>query len=344
MNTRTSQRGLRLLYLSQAVLLSVLFLATGCNSIGKKAEKPGKVGDKDKDKKAEPLGPCGEYAENLCKIIGPETPTCKSVKTATDLMPLKACKAGMADMEFSKKKIGELRKKCDELMNKLCADLGKETETCKMVQTETPKFTPERCEMMLRQYKTVLDDLKRQEDANKPLTAEKRAAMEAAGAPSFGPQDAKVVIVEFSDFQCPFCSRAAKVAKQVKEKYGDKVRFIFRQYPLSFHKNAHLASQAALAANAQGKFWEYHDLMFENQQALEQPALEKYAAQVKLDVKVFKAALGSEAMKKAVDADMELGNQVGVRGTPSMFINGARVRNAADFEELSKQIDKMLGK
>jgi protein-disulfide isomerase len=250
----------------------------------------------------------------------------------------------MADMDFSKKKIGALRKKCDELMNKLCTDLGKETETCKMVQTETPKFTPERCEMMLKQYKTVLDDLKRQEDANKPLTEEKRASIEAAGAPTFGPQDAKVVVVEFSDFQCPFCSRAAKVVKQVKEKYGDKVRFVFRQYPLSFHKNAHLAAQAALAANAQAKFWEFHDLMFENQQALEQPALEKYAAQVKLDMKAFKAALNSDVIKKAVDADTELGNQVGVRGTPSMFVNGARVRNAADFEELSKQIDKMLGK
>jgi protein-disulfide isomerase len=341
-NTRTSQRGLRLLYVSQAVLLSVIFLATSCNSIGKKAEKPGKTGDKDKDKKEQPVGPCGEYADSLCKAVGPETATCRSIKATTELMPIPACKAGMADMEFSKKKIAEQRKKCDELMNKLCADLGKETETCKMVQTETPKFAPERCEMMLRQYKAVLDDLKRQEEANKPLTPEKRASIEGGTGPSFGPKDAKVVIVEFSDFQCPFCSRAAKTVKQIKEKYGEKVRFVFRQYPLSFHKNANIAAQASLAAHAQGKFWEYHDLMFENQQALEQPKLEEYAAKVKLDVKAFKAAMTSEATKKAVAADLETGNQVGVRGTPSMFVNGARVRNAGDFDELSKQIEKML--
>jgi len=335
------QQSVRLILTTQAVLLSALLLTTGCNSMGKKAgKKPGAAGEK--DAKKEPAGPCGDYADSLCKVVGEESPTCRSVKTVTDLMPEKACKAGLSGMDYSKKKIAEQRKKCDELMNKLCADIGPETETCTMVKTETPKFAPERCEMMLKNYQTVLADLKRQEEANKPLTAEKRAAIEGADAPSFGPADAKVVIVEFSDFQCPFCSRAAKVTSQVKEKFGQKVRFVFRQYPLSFHKNANIAARASLAANAQGKFWEYHDMLFENQQALEQPSLEKFAAQVKLDVKAFKAALDSEAIKKAVDKDTELGNGVGVRGTPSMFINGARVRNAADFEEVSKQIEKAL--
>jgi protein-disulfide isomerase len=194
----------------------------------------------------------------------------------------------------------------------------------------------------MEHYAEVVADLKRQEGKNKPLTPEVVAKIAAADAPAFGAPDAKVTIVEFSDFQCPFCSRAAEVTTKVKEKYGDKVRFVFRQFPLSFHQQAHGAAEAALAANAQGKFWQFHDKVFANQSALERPALEGYAKEIGLDVAKFKKALDDKTFAAAVDADMKLGEEVAVDGTPTMFLNGARIPNPTDFDAISKQIDAAL--
>ncbi len=286
-------------------------------------------------------GPCADYAQKLCDKAGPTT--CQAIKMATDLMPAKACEAGMKDLEFSYERIAEMKKQCSELGDKLCKDLGEETATCKMVRSKVPDLPPEQCKGMLDQYAKVLEDLQKQEAANKPLNAEDQKAIAGKTVASFGPADAKVTVVEFSDFECPYCSRAATVTNQVKKKYADgSVRFIFRQFPLSFHKNAHLASQAALAAGAEGKFWEYHDVLFQNQKQLDRASLEKYAADLGLDQAAFKKALDDGTFKKAVDDDVALGEKVAVRGTPTMFINGARVQNPSDFGSVSAAIDAAL--
>ena len=112
-----------------------------------------------------------------------------------------------------------------------------------------------------------------------------------------GPANAKVNIVAFSDFQCPFCSRVVPTLAQIEKEYGNKVRIFFRHNPLPFHADAPLASEAAIAAEAQGKFWEMHDKLFANQQNLKRPDLEKYAQELGLDVGKFKAALDSGAGK-----------------------------------------------
>ena len=151
-------------------------------------------------------------------------------------------------------------------------------------------------------------------------------------------------MVEFSDFECPYCTRAAEVANQIKQKYPKDVRFIFRHFPLSFHKKAHLASQASLAANEQGKFWEYHDLIFANQRALDRADLEGHAKKLGLNMKKFNAALDSAKYKAAVDGDLKLGGLVAVNGTPSMFINGKRIANPTDMANVSKVIDAELAK
>jgi protein-disulfide isomerase len=119
---------------------------------------------------------------------------------------------------------------------------------------------------------------------------------------------------------------------------------VFRHFPLSFHKQAHLASQAALAANAQGKFWEYHDKLFADQKQLERPGLEASAKAVGLDLAAFKKALDDGAFKAAVDADMELGGKVNITGTPTMFLNGKRLTDPTNFEAVSKVIDSELAK
>jgi protein-disulfide isomerase len=324
---------------SLATLLA--FASVGCKPKAKgKSEEAAAV---DGGRDAGPSGPCGKYVAKLCQEAGDASSTCRSAKEIGELLPPAACKLALKNVSYATKKLAAKRKKCDELVSKLCNDLGKETDTCKMVATQTKKFPPERCEMMLKRYDAVLKDLKRREAANKPLDAAKQKAIAAAGAPAFGPEDAKVTIVEFSDFECPYCSRAANTGHQLREKYGQKVRFVFRQFPLSFHKTSKKASEASLAAHAQGKFWEFHDLLFKNQKKHDAASLEGYAKKVGLDVATFKKALAENKYSAAVDADMKLGKEVNVQGTPTMFLNGKRVKNPTDLAGLSKDIDRLLG-
>src|SRR5262249_20138721 len=154
---------------------------------------------------------------------------------------------------------------------------GPTTQTCEMVKTQTKQFEPERCKGMMQHLPEVTAQLQKMEEANKPLTPELQKAITTGTAASFGPETAPVQIGEFSDFQCPFCSRAADAVHKIKEKYGDKVRFTFRQFPLPMHPNAKGAAEAALAANAQGKFWEFHDHLFKNQLQLDEKGLEEQA-------------------------------------------------------------------
>ncbi len=157
-----------------------------------------------------------------------------------------------------------------------------------------------------------------------------------------GPANAKVTIMEFSEFQCPFCSRVLPTLKKIDEEYKGKVRVCFKHSPLPFHKDAPLASEAALAAGDQGKFWEMHDKLFGNQKALKRADLEKYAQELGLDMSKFKAALDSGAMKEQIKKDQDLGRKVGARGTPTFFINGKKLVGAQPFENFKKMIDEAL--
>ncbi len=311
-------------------LLPALLCVAACNNLGGKKQPP-----------ASPTA-CADYAKKVCGEAGEKSGTCTTMTEATKLMPPAACAAASADFAVTKQKLGEARKTCDELSTKLCAEIGPKTDTCEMVKTQTKTFPPERCSMMMQHYKEVVADLKRREERNKPLTPEKMADITKPGAPTFGPDNSKVTIVEFSDFQCPFCSRAAKVVEQVKQKYGTQIHFVFRQFPLSFHRQAHLAAEAALAAHAQGKFWEFHDKLFADQTKLERPGLEQTAKEVGLDVNAFKKALDANTYASEVAADQKLGEEVAVDGTPTMFLNGKRVADPTNFDALSKQIDAAL--
>jgi len=162
--------------------------------------------------------------------------------------------------------------------------------------------------------------------------------------PSFGPTNAPVTIVEFSDFQCPFCSRVVPTLKKIKETYANKVRVVWRNYPLPFHPQAPLAAEAALAANAQGKFWEMHDKLFENQKALDRASLDKYAQEIGLDLTRFKADLDTNRYKGDVEADFKYGSSLpgGGMGTPTFFINGRKIAGAYPFEKFDEMIKAAL--
>ncbi|MGQ0505996.1 MAG: DsbA family protein [Myxococcaceae bacterium] len=163
-------------------------------------------------------------------------------------------------------------------------------------------------------------------------------------SPLTGPKLAKVTIIEWSDFQCPFCSRVVPTLKQIKEAYPKDVRVIFRHQPLPFHNNAKIAAEASMAALEQGKFWEMHDKLFANQSALDQPNLEKYAQELKLDVKKFKAALESHKFAAKIDADASEGASVGANGTPTFFINGRELVGAQPFPSFKAMIDEEITK
>lgn len=164
----------------------------------------------------------------------------------------------------------------------------------------------------------------------------------AATGPAQGPANAPVTIVEFSDFQCPFCSRIIPSLNQVKEKYGDKVRIVFRQYPLPMHADAQKAAEASLCANDQGKFWQLHDAMFANQGALKVEQLKAKATELGLNGETFNSCLDSSKYATQVATDMKEGSAAGVSGTPAMFINGRFVNGAVPFEEIAAIVEDEL--
>lgn len=149
-----------------------------------------------------------------------------------------------------------------------------------------------------------------------------------AGSPSKGRTDAPITVVMFSDFQCSHCAVAHPVLQRIMAEYGDKIRFVVRNFPLeSIHENAFRAALAGEAANAQGKFFEYLELLYRNQDKLDDESLKKYAAQVGLNQKQFDLDLGSEKFVAAVRRDLQDGANYGVAATPTIFVNGVKVRS-----------------
>jgi protein-disulfide isomerase len=154
----------------------------------------------------------------------------------------------------------------------------------------------------------------------------------------------KVTLVAFSEFQCPFCARVTATLDELAKGYGDDLRIVFKHRPLPFHDRALPAALAAEAAGEQGKFWQMHDKMFQNQKALAAEDLERYAGELGLDVARWKTALAGAKAKSRVDADMKLADQFGVNGTPSFFINGRMLVGAQPIDRFRAVIDEELKK
>jgi protein-disulfide isomerase len=146
-----------------------------------------------------------------------------------------------------------------------------------------------------------------------------------------GNLDAGLVIVEYGDYQCPYCGAAYPVLKELMKEFGDQIRFIFRNFPLSeMHQYARPAALAAEAAGLQGKFWEMHDAIYENQQFLNENLLLKLAENLDLNISQFKTDIQKQALAEKIDTDFESGVISGVNGTPSFFINGNKFNGSAE--------------
>ena len=189
----------------------------------------------------------------------------------------------------------------------------------------------------------MLDDLKKKHNVSVALLAPDlpRVDVEAKG-PARGPEAAKVTIVEFSDFQCPYCGREAPVVEKLMKEYDGKVKLVFRQYPLDFHPFAEKAAEAGMCAADQNKFWPLHDKMFGNQEKLAVEDLKSYAKELGLDSVKFDKCLDSGEKKAAVAADQKAGSDAGVNGTPAFFINGIFINGAQPYEQLKDAVDREL--
>lgn len=159
------------------------------------------------------------------------------------------------------------------------------------------------------------------------------AEIDVEGAPTRGAPMAPVTIVEFSDFECPYCGQAHPVLKRLLREHEGQVRLVFKHYPLSAHHNALPAARATVAAGNQGKFWEMHDMLFEHQDALAEEDLEAYAEELGLDLERFRADMRSEETQRVIERDRAQGRELGVSGTPTIFVNGRR------FQEPPRALD-----
>lgn len=171
-----------------------------------------------------------------------------------------------------------------------------------------------------------------------------RIDVSADDDPFTGPAEAPVTIIQFAEYQCPYCGKARESLEEVEKTYPGKVKFVFRDFPLGFHNRAIPAAVAANCAEKQGKYWEVHDALMSNQRALEDADLERVAREAKLDLEKWQACRKDPAMEAEIRKDMEDGQKAGVSGTPAFFVNGVFLNGAQPFERFKAVIDRELAK
>jgi protein-disulfide isomerase len=163
--------------------------------------------------------------------------------------------------------------------------------------------------------------------------------------PSLGDKKARVTLIEFSDFQCPYCRQVSPTLKRLRATYGDRLRVVWKDFPLTqIHPQAFKAGEAGHCAAEQGKFWEFHDQLFGNQQALMPDDLKKYAANVGLDADKFNSCLDTSKHAEVVRNGVAQGTRLGINSTPTTFVNGRRVSGAQPYEVFAAVIDEELSK
>ena len=196
-----------------------------------------------------------------------------------------------------------------------------------------------------KRARELFDEIKKEAGYTVLLDAPTQPRKSVMGSgPSRGDSSAKISIVVFADFQCPYCNKASETVDRVMAAYPGQVRLTYRHFPLSFHKEAPKAAEASMCAAQQGKFWEYHDALYSHQDALSVDDLKGHAFAMGLDLKRFEGCLDSGEMKAVVQTDQKEGERLGVSGTPAFFVNGFMLSGAQPEEKFKRIIDKELAK
>ena len=176
----------------------------------------------------------------------------------------------------------------------------------------------------------------------RPKLLEDPVKIETAGAPALGPADAKITVVEFSDFECPYCAKAVENMRTIQAAYPGKIRLIYKQFPLAMHPHAQLAATASLAAQSQGKFWEMHNELFAHARQLNRQNILVWAKAIGLDMDKFAADLDSGKFAKTIERDTSDGEAAGVMGTPAFFINGKLFNGPMELAVVKPILDAEL--
>jgi predicted DsbA family dithiol-disulfide isomerase len=242
----------------------------------------------------------------------------------------------------------------DELIESEVADLGEVTdeEVARFYEERSDQMGEQSLEQIAPRIREHLTRSRAQQATEKLIEevgverflARPRFDVAAVG-PSKGPADAAVTIIEFSDFQCPYCARALPVIKEVMERYPDDVRLVYRHLPLDrIHPRARAAAEASYCAYDQGRFWAYHDMLFANNKSLADEDLKRFAEELNLDVAAWEQCLRDEKFADTMQADFEAARSIGVSGTPAFLINGVMLSGAKPVEEFVSMIESELAR
>jgi protein-disulfide isomerase len=218
---------------------------------------------------------------------------------------------------------------------------GKDTLPFEKVKDQVLEFLKQNKKSRARQE--LIAKLRNDADI-KVLLEPPRTQINIDNAPSMGPKDAKITLVEFSDYQCPFCKRARPTVWKLVEDYKDKIRYIFQDFPLAFHQYARKAHEAARCAGEQNKYFDYNRKLFDNQGNLAADDLKKYARELKLDAAKFDKCLDTGKYAKTVEDSMNAGIEAGVTGTPAFFVNGIMISGAQPISAFKEIIEDELKK
>jgi protein-disulfide isomerase len=240
----------------------------------------------------------------------------------------------------------------DELIEAEVAAMGEisDEEVAQFYQEKVGEASGQTLEQVAPRIRDYMKQLRVQQVAEKMLNdasverlLEQPRVDVAADGPSKGPANASVTIIEFSDFQCPFCSRALPVIEELMTRYPKDVRVVYRHLPLDrIHDRARIAAEASLCAHDQDQFWAYHDLLFANARALADEDLKRFAEELNLDVAAWEQCVGENKFAEQIDADVEAARSIGITGTPAFIINGVILSGAKPVEEFVPVIESEL--
>ena len=251
---------------------------------------------------------------------------CPGKSEPGDTKPAASPEVSLAEVDTSSLTPRERREWASQVSELLapCPETPVSVAQCVKEQRPCKSCLPA-AQLLLKQVKAGRSKKEREDAFHARFDAGKTRTLAVDGSPSMGPPDAPITIVEWADFECPFCRLISPMLDEIVKRFDGQVRMVFKFYPLGSHPHGEIAARAAVAALNQGKFWEMHHMLFENQDKLEQSDLERYAKDLRLDLAKFKQDFTSAETTARIEKDKKQGEEVGLEGTPMIFINGREV-------------------